>query len=340
MNKITKLFEADFVKELFLKDLVPIYPDATGIGNIEIVYHKKNVWDMTYHVVVEYRIQLEKKGSEPEAVNIFCTAHSSEPREKVFTSLSFLHAYSFCSDKLTVPRALFYSKHFNATFYQGVVGHNLYHYIKDNNFIEIEKIVEMASAWFAKLHALRYETASHFLEEERVTQVVPGYRYVLKKIKERQPAFLDKATRIYDHIKGCEKNFLRSTKKRWLIHGDAHPENIIKTGTGKLAVIDFTDLCLSDFARDLGAFSQQFEYMCINKIPDQIFVQRIKDNFLEKYLEYAKIKMDENLESRIKNYYNWSAFRTAIFHLTGHLNKPDRAEPLVNKILENINIGN
>jgi len=336
MNKITKLFDQNFVRELLTKEIIPLYPDVSGIGEIEIVYHKKNVWETTYHVVVEYKIILARIGAPPEPINIFCTAHSSEPREKVYKSLSFLHEHDFDSVDLTVPRPLFYSEYFNATFYQGVVGHNLYHYIRDNNYGEIEKIVGMCAAWFAKLHTLPVDKAKNFLDEVRVSQVVPGYEYVLKKIKERQPAFLDQATVIFDHIKDQEKEFLYSTKERWLVHGDAHPENIIKTGTGKLAVIDFTDLCLSDFARDLGAFTQQFEYMCINKLDDQLFIAQVKNIFLDKYREYANIKMDSTLEKRIENYFNWSAFRTAIFFIIGHINKPHRAEPLISKILEHI----
>jgi hypothetical protein len=337
MNKITKLFDQAFARELFLRETIPLYPDATGIGEVKIVYHKKNVWETTYHVVAEYKIVLEKADSQSEQINIFCTAHSSEPREVVYKSLAFLHDNNFSEAELTVPKPLFYSKQFNATFYQGVVGHNLYHYIRDNNYGEIEKITQMAAAWFAKLHCLPAGTSKGFLNEVRVSQVVPGYSYVLKKIKERQPLFLDQAKKIYDHIKDQEKEFLASTKERWLVHGDAHPENIIKTGTGKLAVIDFTDLCLSDFARDLGAFTQQFEYMCINKLGDQSFIAKVKNIFLDKYQDCAKIKIEDNLRSRIENYYNWSAFRTAIFFLTGHLNKPERAEPLIVKILDSIN---
>jgi hypothetical protein len=336
MNKIIKLFNQDFARELFLKEIIPLYANAAGIGEIKIIYHKKNVWETTYHVVVEYKILLEKLDAPPEQINIFCTAHSSEPREKVFKSLSFLNENNFDMADLTIPKPLFYSKQFNATFYQGVVGHNLYHYIREKNYSEIEKITAMSAAWFAKLHALPVIMTKDFLDEVRVSQVVPGYEYVLKKINERQPLFLGRATKIYDHIKEQEKVFLFTTKERWLVHGDAHPENIIKTGTGKLAVIDFTDLCLSDFARDLGAFTQQFEYMCINKLDDQLFIAKIKDIFLEKYQEYANIKMSDSLKNRIKNYYNWSAFRTAIFYITGHINKPERAEPLINKILESI----
>jgi hypothetical protein len=77
--------------------------------------------------------------------------------------------------------------------------------------------------------------------------------------------------------------------------------------------------------------------MCINKLADQSFIANTKKMFLEKYQQYANIEIDDALEERISNYYNWSAFRTAIFFLTGHINKPERAEPLIEKILENIN---
>jgi hypothetical protein len=44
----------------------------------------------------------------------------------------------------------------------------------------------------------------------------------------------------------------------------------------KIAVIDFTDICLSDFARDLGTFIQQLEFMANRKIGDHEYTEKIK----------------------------------------------------------------
>ena len=109
-------------------------------------------------------------------------------------------------------------------------------------------------------------------------------------------------------------------------------------GKKKLAVIDFTDICLSDCARDLGCFLQQFEYMSMRKINDVEFTEKIKKLFLENYFKNAKIKMDDDLQKRIDNYYNWTNIRTATFFLLKDRAEPDRATPLIEKVKNNLSI--
>ena len=104
----------------------------------------------------------------------------------------------------------------------------------------------------------------------------------------------------------------------------------------KIAVIDYTDICLSDFARDIGSFLQQLEYMCNRKINNLEFTDRIKKIFLETYLTYAKIQLNEPLKKRIENYYNWTVIRTATYFLIKDKPEPKRAEPLINKISKNM----
>ena len=109
-------------------------------------------------------------------------------------------------------------------------------------------------------------------------------------------------------------------------------------GEKKLAVIDFTDICLSDFARDLGCFLQQIEYMVMRKINDEEYTKKIKDLFLESYLKNAKIKLDGKLQERINNYYNWTAMRTAIHHLIKDNAEPERSKPLIASVKNNLGI--
>jgi hypothetical protein len=329
MNKIIKIFDNEFVKDLLEKEALSSYPGFERIESVKIVNHKKNIWESTYHVVVEYKTTLLDPDGGKKTVSIYATAHSSEPRIKVFNTLNFLWQRSFSSGDLVIPKPLFYSEYFNATFYEGIEGRNLYRFIKDNDYKEIESVVIESARWFAKLHALPAKEASQIIFEEKAADIIPGYAYTLKRIKERQPGHFAVCREIYDSIIENEKKFLSSTHDRWLIHGDAHPENVIRVNKNTIAVIDFTDFCLSDFARDLGNFTQQLEYMSINKIKDQGFVENTKKLFLEKYSDLAGIELGDNLKARIENYYLWAAFRTSIFFLIGHLNKPERAEPLL-----------
>lgn len=339
MNIILNLFEPEYVKTFFTENILPKYPDFAAIKKIEIEPMKKLVWNTTYHVVIKFDTTLVAADGKKEKLPIFCSAHSSEPRKNVYDALEFLWYHNFAKGRLTIPHPLFYSPYFNGTFYRGVSGNNLYHYIKNKDYGQIETILPQAAAWFAKLHRLPVGGVKNFNpENSRIKTAFPGTDFILNDIKSKYPALAPAYKKIYDRLIKAEEAFLDSTAERWLIHGDAHPENIIKVSAKKLAVIDFTDLSLADFARDLGSFTQQLEYMNNKKIGDQAYADKIKKIFLDCYLAKAKIKMTEDLEKRINNYYNWTTIRTASFFLTKFDPQPDRAELLLQKVQTNLKL--
>lgn len=339
MNKILKLYDKQYVIKLLTKRLLPHYPDFIKVEDVEIKKYKNNVWDHTYHVVVGFETILVNKRGKRVKLPIFCSAHSSEPRKNVYTALKYLWKHSFASNHLTIPHPLFYSKYFNATFYRGVEGNNLYYYIREKNFKEIERIIPQAARWFSKLHNLSTTSAINFNEENsRIETVFPGVAHILEKIKEIYPSKYKIYKKIYQVLVKNEKKFLKDDNQKFLVHGDAHPENIIKMSKLKLAVIDFTDLCLADFARDLGSFLQQLEYMSNRKIGDLKYTQKIKKLFLDNYFKNANIKLDKSLEKRIDIYYNWTATRTATYFLLKYKPEPDRALELQEMICKNLGI--
>lgn len=338
-NKILKLLDEQFVFKFFEDKILPIYHNFSAIKKIEIRPRKKNIWEHTYHVVIEYKISFETKEKILETIPIFVAAHSSEPRKNVYDALRFLWDQDFGKGDLTIPHPLFYSEEFRGTFYRGVEGHHLYYYIKNKNYKNIEKIVPRAAAWFVKLHSLKTAGVKNFNEENSLIKTaIPGVGHILEKIHERYPKYYEFCKKVYGIIIAEEEKFLNSTKTRWLIHGDAHPENIIKMSENTLAAIDFSDLCLSDFARDIGSFMQQVEYMSNRKIGDKKYSTKLKNLFLEKYLENGKIKLNKNLEKRINTYYIWTAMRTATFFLIKESPQPDRAEELFQLISKKLKL--
>ena len=339
MNIILQLLDPDFVKKLFIKELLQRVPEMVEIKNVSIEAIKKNIWNTTYHVVFRFTTTFINQAGKEETWPIYCTAHSSEPRESVFEALTFLMQENFSQGGLTVPRPLFYSPEFRATFYRGVEGKLLYQSIKEKNFAEIESGVTKAAAWFAKLHSLpTKEVINYNPQNSHIATVVPGREHILKKTGELYPKYLKIYERLYHLFILREESFLDSSIRLWLVHGDAHPENVVLTADHKLAMIDFTDICLSDFARDLGAFLQQLDYMVKHKTDDPVFTDKIKKIFLNSYLEFAKIKMDESLEARINNYYYWTMLRTASFFLFKHDAQPESARPLLEMICTQLNI--
>lgn len=339
MNKILNLFDEQIVAKIIKERVLPQYPDFSGIKKIEIHPYKKYIWESTYHVVLEYKVAFIAKDKKIKVLPIICTAHSDEPRKNVYISLKFLWSRGFNKGNLTIPHPLFYSNFYRAAFYRGVKGVNLYQFIREKNFTEIERIIPLAARWFAKLHKLPIDGAKNFNKENsRIATVIPGSKHVINRVREHAPQYLEAYEKIYQILDNEEKKIFKSTKKRWLIHGDAHPENVIKVSDKKIALIDFTDICLADFARDLGAFIQQIEFMGQRKIGNDEYIAKLKKLFLDSYLKDAKIKLDNALRKRIDNYYHWTALRTASFFLLKSQPEPERAHGLLVKICQDMKL--
>ncbi len=339
MNIINQLLDEQYVLDLFKKELLPLYSDFVDVKKVKIKLWKDHIWEKTYHVVFEFTTSFIDQEGKVKKLPIFCTAHSDEPRKNVYDSLKFLWDNGFSKGNLSIPHPLFYSDYFKGTFYRGVKGKNLYQFIRESNLEQIEKIIPKTAAWFAKLHKIPAEKARNFNEENsRIETVIPGIKHILESIKNNKPELLSTYEKIYKIVNEKEKKFLASTPLRWLVHGDAHPENIIKMSSKKIAIIDFTDLCLSDFARDIGSFFQQLEFMCNRKIIDKNYTLKIKKLFLENYCENTNIKIDDFLKERINNYYNWTSMRTATFFILKDNAEPERAYPLIDKVKKNLNI--
>lgn len=337
MNKILKLFDKKYAEDLFRKKVLNLYPDFYDLKISDIKTHKNGIWETTYHVVIEFKTNFISRDGKKTKLPIFCSAHSSEPRKNVHIALRYLWNKGFAKGYLTVPHPLFYSNYFRGTFYRGIEGNNLYYYIKKNDFETVEKITAKAAHWFAKLHSLSLEGARNFNKENsRVKTIFPGKEHVLQMIGLNSPKYLDTYKKIYDIIIQRENSFLKSTKKLWLIHGDAHPENIIKVGKKKIAAIDFTDICLSDFTRDIGSFLQQLDFMCNRKIENKEFAEKLKEIFLNSYFEKSKTKYNNDVEERIKTYYNYTAIRTATYFLLKNRKEPKRVLPLLKMVKKNL----
>jgi len=340
MNKILSLFNEEYVRELFIEKVLPLYPIFSGIEKIEIKPYKKMVWTTTYHVVIGYDVYFTRPDRKPKKVMIVCSAHSEESRDNVFKALKYLWSHNFNQGHIDIPRPLFYSEHFRGTFYRGLKGENLLHYIKRDKYEEVEEMLPLAANLFARLHKLPAGTAANFNPiNSRIRTVVPGVSNILREISLRyQGKFDDDFIKIYDYLIAQEDNFFKENLNLNLIHGDAHTENIIKTGEGRVGLIDFTDFCLGDFARDLGTFLQQMEYKIISKKEDLARAEKFKQIFLEAYYKAAGIRHSAQLEKRIRFYYDWTAIRTAVFLFLKHDSDPKRGEMLLERVKSDLKI--
>jgi len=339
MNKIYQLLDEKYVKTYLAERILPQYPEFVEIVKIKIKPWKKHIWHQTYHAVIEFSVSFKNSKGQIKVLPIFCSAHSDEPRKNVYDSLKFLWSHGFGKGFLTIPHPLYYSNYFRGTFYEGVEGQHLYYYIRENNFSVIEKMVVQTAKWFSKLHALKVDNVKNFNEENsRIRTVFPGVAHIHERIKKEYSRHYNFYLKSYDIFIKNEEDFLASSPKRWMVHGDAHPENVIRMGENKIGVIDFTDLCLSDFARDLGTFLQQLSFMCNRKIKDQSYSQKVGEIFLHSYFAVSREKYNDAVQKRIDNYYNWTSMRTATYFLLKHDAEPQRATLLIEEVRKKLKI--
>jgi len=315
MNKILSLFDEVAVLAYLKKKLLPLFPEFNDIKKVKIKPYKEMIWETTYHVVIGFQVYFLTPEDKEKKTLIICSAHSDEPRENVYLALKYLWAKGLNQRGIDLPRPLFYSKRFNGTFYLALEGENLLYYIKNKDIAVVEQLVVSSAKLFAQLHSFAVEEEVNFNPSNaRIKTIIPGVENIYQGMTARYGnKYTADLKKIYDYFIAQEEKFFASGAPLKLIHGDAHPENIIKTAENRIGLIDFTDLCFADFARDLGTFLQQLEYKIMTKIGDRELADRLKKLFLDNYLLATGITLDDNLKNRINTYYNWTAIRTATY---------------------------
>lgn len=336
MNKILQLLDEDFVCQYFSRELLPLYPDFLEIVSVKIKPYKKLIWQTTYHVVIAFEVEFLNKAKNKENVFLVCSAHSEEPRENVFRVLTFLQNRGLANDWIDIPTPLFFSSEFKGVFYTGLKGENILRQIRVGGDIAAKKIA-LTAKLFAALHSLDIKDAPNFNPQSaKIATVVPGLESILREMSKRYNGVYDEDLhKFYNHFISKETEFFKFEKNLVLIHGDAHLENIIDTGEGRLGIIDFADLCHGDFARDLGTFLQQLEYRATSvktglRNPEEN--ARFKKIFLEEYIKARGLVLDENLKERIKLYYDWTMLRTATYFFLKAEVEIERAEALFARV--------
>lgn len=337
MNKILQLFDEEFVIDYFRRELLAFYPKFSRIISVKIKPYKKLIWKTTYHVVVGFYVELfSDEENRGENVFLVCSAHSEEPRENVFKVLTFLWRKGLAADWIDIPFPLFYSQEFKGVFYSGLRGENILKQVREGGEKSLEKMV-LAGKMFAQLHSLAINDSLEFnLQNARIETVVPGVAAIFKGMNNRYGDTYDKEIKyFYHYFISEEEKYLQQQNNLCLIHGDAHLENIIDTGPGRLGIIDFADFCIGDFARDLGTFLQQLEHRLLKKEDGSRDLEQeklLKETFLNSYINERGIVLDDNLKARIKLYYDWTMLRTATYFFLKSESEVERAVNLFKKV--------
>ncbi len=313
MISITNLFDQEFINNYFRSRLLPLYPKFSAISRVSIHPYKKGLWNNAYHLVIAFHVHFLTPDKQEEIIPIICAAHSHEDRRQAFSALSYLWSHDFTTENFVIPRPLFFDENFRAFFYRALSGKNFLYYIKQGNSEEIIRLAALSGRLFSRLHSLPAASGQDFNSlNSRIETIVPGKEKAVKDLASRYNAtYAKRLESLYDIL--IEKEAARAFLEKKLIHGDAHSENIIITPSGCLGLIDFSDMCLADPARDLASFSRQLEYKIISKLGDHFLATAAPAAFLDAYLEASSWEMDENLAEGLKIYRAWTDVRTAIY---------------------------
>ena len=320
-----KLLDETFIQGYLSAKLKNQFPKAI-FSQTKITPIKKEIGGR-YYLVIRYNI---KNLDRP----IFCSASSSSDRKNAFNALKFI-----CS-KLPTTTPLFYSKQFRAMFYLGVPGKNLQEYIKEHPK-KIKDIIILTAELIAKFHQIKINPEKHNFNHNNsdIETVTPGIKYSIGRLSEKAPENISQIKKLFEIINTFDKQ--NSSNKKYLIHGDFHPENIIIHNENPLeiTIIDYTDICVSDFARDLGNFLHQLKYMTSRFNPTLAKnLPEFEKSFLNAYFKKVGIKPTPEIKKRIAFYSAWTALRNTIFFLIKKFKETEEAKKSINsayKYLDN-----
>lgn len=335
MNIIYKLFDEEFVLNYFKEHVFPNYSDVEDILSLKITPYKKHIWQTTYHVVIDYQVLFKLKNGKKRETHIICSAHSNEARDLAYSTLKYLWQRRL-GRGIVFPRPLFYSPEFKGFFYRALQGKNLLQYILIKDKDSVADLVEKSGLMFSLLHRINIKKYKPIVNAKNnlISTVIPGVDYLSQELKNRyNDNWHDKIVPHYLKYIKAEENYLLSKPELSLIHGDAHTENIIKVSRQKIGLIDFADFAISDFSRDVGTFLQQLDYKLDYRFAHDVAWQReMKRLFLANYFKNSQFLLTKDIQTRIDNYYKWTALRTAVYWLLKEKSEPERAQAILDHL--------
>lgn len=316
---IEQLFDPTFAGR-YIAEHAPEFAQKNSLSQLAATPLKRNIGTDFYHVVIRY--DAPSLGDMP----VFCSAHSDENRKNAYNALLFITQHGFTNHSVFVPEPLFFDDGLKAFFYRGVDGKNLLSYIKKTD-VSLAPYLDQTAKWIAQLHSIEAGEKQNFNPvNSRISTIYPGPEKSLPKIKRLFPQYHSQIKTQFEKLVAWESESLASLPRLHLIHGDLHPENVIINKTdGKVSLIDFTDICTSDWARDLGSFLQQLAFMS-GGYRGQEEINSLKKKFTACYFAHQGMAQDKNADERIHRYETWTALRSAIYFLTKDPAQPKEAE--------------
>jgi len=312
-NKIVKLVDLDFVKQVLLERLPHHYPNFKEISDLKFYTHKNHIGRTSVVFVVEYGLKYKNKRNEDRRLNIFASAHSDGSRWGAYQKNLALYKNGFSEGPYRVTRPLFFLEEQQAFFYQSSPGKSLRRWFVKDTQADIKKILALSAGWIKKLHSLDHKPGTIDWPIFKIANMVPAPSDFVADFVADNSARGQVVEQIVAQLKAYEEAFAGQVKPS-LVYGDYHPENIVirDLSTDHIEMIDFTDVAWGDPMIDVGAFIEQFDFMMHLLLPRQK-INEYETFFVESYFGKKFADIDQALINRINLYQAWTALRIAVF---------------------------
>lgn len=318
-KKVALLNDETFIKDCLNQNLAKYYPDFVEVQKVDLHAYKKHIGKTSAVFVVGYKVEYLAKDKSFKKIKLVATGHSDSSRKFAFAKLNYLYQHGFSSGKYLVTRPLFYLEDNLAFVYEASIGHRLFSFFKNDEYLNLANAMDLAATWLKKLHQLKTDE-TFVWPQFSINNVGASIKNFLPDILEQDLSMGTRVEKILSSIKKYEAQFDKKSKF-CLVYGDYHPENVILTSleAKQIKMIDFTDVALGDPMVDIGSFLQQLDFM------GHRFFSREKINYEKKYFltSYFGQKF-ENIPleffPRINLYQAWVALRTAAFLFYMHKN--------------------
>ncbi len=322
---IEKLFDPTFAQQYLTQYIPKEKQKNISFDDLTITPIKRTIRAHFYHIVLRFdSVSFHEKP-------IFLSAHSHEDRSKALEALAFISTHNVPDASLVLPEPLFFEPALKAFAYRGLDGKSFYEYLTQPAY-PLEPFLEKAAQWIAFLHTIPTKNAHNFNpENSRIETTVPGPAHYLPKIKKLFPKEFPVFKETLDTLIAFEKANIAQIDTLSVIHGDFHPENIIIAPDEQdISVIDFTDICLADWARDIGSFIQQIGFMGQGHRSKE-HVAHIQTYFVDAYTSLRNIRIDTDTQKRINAYHAWAALRSSIYFFSKKDAEPQAGKQVLNE---------
>lgn len=319
--------------QLYLSRLIKKALGLKKLAKISVYPVKVKLTSKFEHVV----LAVKAKPVSGKSVGLYAMGHSSGIKKKLYQILCFFRDKEK-QVKIRVPEPLLYDKKTKSIIYKELAGPNLYELLekKKKNLLPIFRSLGRS---MARIHRL---PKNKIFQQRDVTMAELDPSDIVADIRRSDKQLYQRIDRAEKKLGRMRSRLFKQSRKRRLVHGDLHPENVIVMNKNysrpKLGLIDIENAALSDREQDIGSFIEQVEIMAVPYFTKEK-IKKFQEEFIRAYSGEAKIEVAQ-IKSKLLTFYRaFYGLKAVIFYYRlGWFGRQKIILNRVEKYLEKISI--